>query len=106
MDEAYLTQLYEGLGHKVVSVRLIKDRMTGRPQGYCFLEFESKCSIVFFMLESQKLEFTFKCSIYKVTILLFQSVRKLQSLICYYVCIRSVWIVTLVTLLHRDTVTL
>ena len=43
MDEAYLTQLYEGLGYKVVSVRLIKDRMTGRPQGYCFLEFESEC---------------------------------------------------------------
>ena len=42
MDESYLTQLYEGLGHKVVSVRLIKDRMTGRPQGYCFLEFESE----------------------------------------------------------------
>ena len=42
MDEAYLKQLYEGLGHNVVSVRLIKDRVTGRPQGYCFLEFESK----------------------------------------------------------------
>ncbi|KAL5248938.1 hypothetical protein ACHWQZ_G017962 [Mnemiopsis leidyi] len=42
MDEAYLTQLYEGLGYKVVSVRLIKDRMTGRPQGYCFLEFETE----------------------------------------------------------------
>jgi len=42
MDEAYLKQLYEGLGHNVVSVRLIKDRVTGRPQGYCFLEFESE----------------------------------------------------------------
>ncbi|XP_063689820.1 tRNA selenocysteine 1-associated protein 1-like [Bolinopsis microptera] len=42
MDEAYLTQLYEGMGHNVVSVRLIKDRMTGRPQGYCFLEFDSE----------------------------------------------------------------
>lgn len=42
MDEEYLTQLYEGLNFKVVSVRLIKDRVTGKPQGYCFLEFESE----------------------------------------------------------------
>lgn len=42
MNEDYLIELYEGLGHKVVSVRLIKDRVTGRPQGYCFLEFESE----------------------------------------------------------------
>ena len=42
MDEDYLMSLYEGLGYKVVSVRMIKDRVTGKVAGYCFLEFESK----------------------------------------------------------------
>jgi len=42
IDENYLTQLYLSLGFQVASVRLIKDRITGKPQGYCFLEFESE----------------------------------------------------------------
>eukprot|EP00116_Pleurobrachia_bachei_P002933 sb/3463195/ len=44
MDENYLEQLYKGWGYKVVSVRMIRDRATGKPQGYCFLDFESKLS--------------------------------------------------------------
>lgn len=42
MDEQHLITLYEGLGFRVNSVRLIKDRVTGRPLGYCFLEFDSE----------------------------------------------------------------
>jgi len=42
IDENYLIQLYQSLGFQVASVRLIKDRITSKPQGYCFLEFESE----------------------------------------------------------------
>lgn len=42
MDEEYLERLYEGMGYKVVSVRMIKDRVSGKAAGYCFLEFESE----------------------------------------------------------------
>ena len=40
MDEAQISGLYKDIA-KVVSVKIIKNKMTGLPAGYGFVEFES-----------------------------------------------------------------
>jgi RNA recognition motif-containing protein len=40
MDEKYVTELFSKTG-QVVSVKIIKDKSTGSPSGYGFVEFAS-----------------------------------------------------------------
>lgn len=41
MNEEYLTRLFSKTGATVVSVKIIKDKATGLPLGYGFVEFNS-----------------------------------------------------------------
>lgn len=39
MDEAFITSAFAAMGEAVVSVKMIKNRTTGSPAGYCFIDF-------------------------------------------------------------------
>ncbi|KAL1915152.1 uncharacterized protein VTP21DRAFT_7633 [Calcarisporiella thermophila] len=40
MDESYIRSIWSSLGEQV-NVKMIKDRFTGQPAGYCFIEFSN-----------------------------------------------------------------
>lgn len=39
MDEAFISSAFAAMGEAVVSVKMIKNRATGSPAGYCFVDF-------------------------------------------------------------------
>jgi len=44
MDEPWITELFKGLGYSVVSIRMIRNKLTGGNSAYCFIEFENESS--------------------------------------------------------------
>ncbi|XP_031563267.1 tRNA selenocysteine 1-associated protein 1-like [Actinia tenebrosa] len=44
MDEVFVTNAFAAMGESVVSVKMIKNRTTGAPAGYCFVEFSDSAS--------------------------------------------------------------
>ncbi|KXJ11213.1 tRNA selenocysteine 1-associated protein 1 isoform X2 [Exaiptasia diaphana] len=44
MDEAFVTNAFAAMGETIVSVKIIKNRTTGAPAGYCFVDFSDSNS--------------------------------------------------------------